>query len=136
MTNNKGLKGKGLKAVRQAPRAPRIAKYERRKGGNYPTVLQLQQGMQAYNTYANQPQGQQMLQPQGQPVAGQPQAGQQGFIGTALTDLKNNKDMFQPVYDTTSTIGLFYNFVVALFATLLAALLIFVGYMVKDYYIK
>lgn len=143
MTNNKGLKGKGLKAVRQAPRAPQIAKYGRRKGGNYPTVLQLQQGMQAYNTYANQPQGQQMLQPQGQqmlqpPVAGQPlaQQGQQGFIGTALTDLKNNKDMFQPVYDTTSTIGLFYNFVVALFATLLAALLIFVGYMVKDYYIK
>ena len=153
MTNNKGLKGKGLKAV---ARAPLIAKYGRRKGGNYPTVLQLQQGMQAYNTYANQPQGQQMLQPlapsvagqpqgqqmlqpQGQPVAppiaGQPQ-GQQGFIGTALTDLKNNKDMFQPVYDTTSTIGLFYNFVVALFATLLAALLIFVGYMVKDYYIK
>lgn len=155
MTNNKGLKGKGLKAVARAPRAPRIAKYGRRKGGNYPTVLQLQQGMQAYNTYANQPQGQQgqpqgqqMLQPvapqagqpQGQPVAppiaGQPVAGQQGFIGTALTDLKNNKDMFQPVYDTTSTIGLFYNFVVALFATLLAALLIFVGYMVKDYYIK
>ena len=155
MTNNKGLKGKGLKAVARAPKAPRIAKYGRRKGGNYPTVLQLQQGMQAYNTYANQPQGQQgqpqgqqMLQPvapqagqpQGQPVAppiaGQPVAGQQGFIGTALTDLKNNKDMFQPVYDTTSTIGLFYNFVVALFATLLAALLIFVGYMVKDYYIK
>ena len=158
MTNNKGLKGKGLKVVARAPRAPQIAKYGRRKGGNYPTVLQLQQGMQAYNTYANQPvapsvagqpQGQQMLQPlvqQGQPVAGQPQgqpvagqppvAGQQGFIGTALTDLKNNKDMFQPVYDTTSTIGLFYNFVVALFATLLAALLIFVGYMVKDYYIK
>lgn len=71
MTNNKR---KELKAVaRQAPRAPRIAKYGRRKGGNYPTVLQLQQGMQAYNTYANQPQGQQMLQPQGQPVAGQPQ---------------------------------------------------------------
>ena len=155
MTNNKGLKGKGLKAVARAPRAPRIAKYGRRKGGQYPSVLQIQQGMQAYNTYANQPQGQQMLQPvapsvagqpQGQPVAGQPQgqpvagqppiAGQQGFIGTALTDLKNNKDMFQPVYDTTSTIGLFYNFVVALFATLLAALLIFVGYMVKDYYIK
>ena len=158
MTNNKGLKGKGLKAVvGQVPRAPRIAKYGRRKGGQYPSVLQIQQGMQAYNTYANQPQGQQgqsqgqqMLQPQGQPlaqqgqpVAGQPQGqqmlqpqGQQGFIGTALTDLKNNKDMFQPVYDTTSTIGLFYNFVVALFATLLAALLIFVGYMVKDYYIK
>lgn len=139
MTNNKGLKGKGLKVVARAPRAPQIAKYGRRKGGNYPTVLQLQQGMQAYNTYANQPQA---GQPQGQPVAGQPQAGQppvagqQGFIGTALTDLKNNKDMFQPVYDTTSTIGLFYNFVVALFATLLAALLIFVGYMVKDYYIK
>jgi hypothetical protein len=128
-------------------------KYGRRKGGNYPTVLQLQQGMQAYNTYANQPaqqpqqpQGQpqqpqgQPQQPQGQPlappVAGQPVAGQQGFIGTALTDLKNNKDMFQPVYDTTSSIGLVYNFVVALFATLLAALLIFVGYMVKDYYIK
>jgi len=114
-------------------------KYGRRKGGNYPTVLQLQQGMQAYNTYANQPaqqqpQGQQG-QPQAPPVAGQPQ-GQQGFIGTALTDLKNNKDMFQPVYDTTSSIGLVYNFVVALFATLLAALLIFVGYMVKDYYIK
>ena len=150
MTNNKGLKA----VARQAPRAPRIAKYGRRKGGQYPSVLQIQQGMQAYNTYANQPQGQQMLQPQGQPQAGQPQgqqmlqpqgqpqagqppvAGQQGFIGTALTDLKNNKDMFQPVYDTTSTIGLFYNFVVALFATLLAALLIFVGYMVKDYYIK
>jgi hypothetical protein len=113
-------------------------KYGRRKGGNYPNVLQLQQGMQAYNTYANQPAQQQPLAP---PVAGQPPqappvAGQQGFIGTALTDLKNNKDMFQPVYDTTSSIGLVYNFVVALFATLLAALLIFVGYMVKDYYIK
>jgi hypothetical protein len=115
-------------------------KYGRRKGGNYPTVLQLQQGMQAYNTYANQPAPQPHAQPQGQPqappVAGQPQGQPQGFIGTALTDLKNNKDMFQPVYDTTSSIGLVYNFVVALFATLLAALLIFVGYMVKDYYIK
>jgi hypothetical protein len=136
-------KNKGLKTG---------TKYGRRKGGNYPTVLQLQQGMQAYNTYANQPaqqpQGQPQVlyqqpqvgqQPQGQPqqpIAGQPVAGQQGFIGTALTDLKNNKDMFQPVYDTTSSIGLVYNFVVALFATLLAALLIFVGYMVKDYYIK
>jgi hypothetical protein len=136
-------KNKGLKTG---------TKYGRRKGGNYPTVLQLQQGMQAYNTYANQPaqhpqqpQGQQgqpqqvLYQPQGQsqqPIAEQPQAGQQGFIGTAITDLKNNKDMFQPVYDTTSSIGLVYNFVVALFATLLAALLIFVGYMVKDYYIK
>jgi hypothetical protein len=129
-------KNKGLKTG---------TKYGRRKGGNYPTVLQLQQGMQAYNTYANQPAQQQPLahpvagqQPQAPPpapVAGQPQ-GQQGFIGTALTDLKNNKDMFQPVYDTTSSIGLVYNFVVALFATLLAALLIFVGYMVKDYYIK
>jgi hypothetical protein len=113
-------------------------KYGRRKGGNYPNVLQLQQGMQAYNTFANQPAQQ---PPQAPPVAGQspqapPVAGQQGFIGTALTDLKNNKDMFQPVYDTTSSIGLVYNFVVALFATLLAALLIFVGYMVKDYYIK
>jgi hypothetical protein len=44
--------------------------------------------------------------------------------------------MFQPVYDTTSSIGLVYNFVIALFTSLLAALLIFVGYMVKDYYIK
>ena len=122
-------------------------KYSRRIGGNYPTVLQLQQGMQAYNTYASQPAQQPQGQPQvgqpiaGQPIAGQPAqappvAGQQGFIGTALTDLKNNKDMFQPVYDTTSSIGLVYTFVVALFTTLLAALLIFVGYMVKDYYIK
>lgn len=133
MNINKGHKGhKGGKATFVA------TKYGKRKGGQYPSVLQIQQGMQAYNTYANQPaaQQQQAAQPLA-PQAGQPPvAGQQGFIGTALTDLKNNKDMFQPVYDTTSSIGLIYNFVVALFATLLAVLLIFVGYMVKDYYIK
>jgi hypothetical protein len=101
----------------------KVAKYGKRKGGQYPSVLQIQQGMQAYNTFANQP-------PQGQ------QQQPQGFIGTALTDLKNNKEMFQPVYDTTSTIGLFYNFIGALLATIIGALLIFVGYLVKDYYSK
>jgi hypothetical protein len=121
----------------------KVAKYGKRKGGQYPSVLQIQQGMQAYNTFANQPQqqqpqGPQQQQPQG-PQQQQPQQGpqpQQGFIGTALTDLKNNKEMFQPVYDTTSTIGLFYNFIGALLATIIGALLIFVGYLVKDYYIK
>ena len=59
---------------------------------------------------------------------------QPGVIGTALNDLKNNKEMFQPVYDTASNIGLFYDFGKALMSTILAGLGIFVGIQIKNYY--
>ena len=34
---------------------------------------------------------------------------QQGFIGTAINDINNNKDILNPIYDTTATIGYIYN---------------------------
>ena len=86
--NKKGIKG------RPTPRPVGRETY-RKRGGQYPTLLQ---GQQAYSLYQQTQQPQQPVAQQGQPT---PQ-GQSGFIGTALTDLKNNKEMFQPVYDTTS----------------------------------
>lgn len=118
---------KGFKALK----APKYGKLIVRKGGQFPMPLQQQNGLLGY--IGNQ-QAQPGQSPLGQPV-GQP-AGQQGFIGTALTDLKNNKEMFQPVYDTTSSIGLVYTLGVAIFASIIAALLIFAGYMVNSYYYK
>lgn len=66
---------------------------------------------------------------------------QQGVIGTALTDLKNNKEMFTPVYDTASNaydtasnIGLLYNFGGALMSTIFASLFIYGGVLIKNYY--
>ena len=59
---------------------------------------------------------------------------QPGVIGIALNDLKNNKEMFQPVYDTASNIGLLYNFGNALMSTILASLAIYGGILIKDYY--
>jgi hypothetical protein len=66
---------------------------------------------------------------------------QQGVIGTALTDLKNNKEMFTPVYDTAvnaydtaSNIGLLYNFGGAVMSTIFASLFIYGGVMIKNYY--
>ena len=113
--NKKGVKG------RHTPR---------KRGGQYPTLLQ---GQQAYALYQQTQQTQQQ-QPVGQPQ--QPQQGQQGFIGTALTDLKNNKEMFQPVYDTTSSIGLVYNFGIAMIATIVMSLVIFAGVQINNYYYK
>jgi hypothetical protein len=92
--NKKGLKER-----------PMSRRAYRKRGGQFPTLLQ---GQQAYSLY----QQTQQAHPQ------QPQQGQPGFIGTALTDLKNNKEMFQPVYDTTSSIGLAYNFGIAIIATI------------------
>lgn len=119
-----------------------ISKSYQKRGGQYPTLLQ---GQQAYALY-QQTQQVQQPQPQPQPQAyaiqqqnpqqQQAQPQQPGFIGTALTDLKNNKDMFQPVYDTTSTIGLVYNFAVAILTTLLMSLVIFVGVQINNYYYK
>jgi hypothetical protein len=124
---------KGLKALKalKVLKAPKYGKRIARKGGQFPMPLQQQNGLLGY--IGNQ-QPQPGQSPLGQP-AGQP-AGQQGFIGTALTDLKNNKEMFQPVYDTTSSIGLVYTLGVAIFASIIAALLIFAGYMVNSYYYK
>lgn len=66
---------------------------------------------------------------------------QQGVIGTALTDLKNNKEMFTPVYDTAvnaydtaSNIGLLYNLGGALMSTIFASLFIYGGVLIKNYY--
>ena len=129
--NKKGIKGiptpraKGRPTSRPTSRpTPRqMIRTYRKRGGQYPTLLQ---GQQAYALYqqtqqpvAQHPQHPQqpIQQPVGQPQ--QPQQGQQGFIGTALTDLKNTKEMFQPVYDTTSSIGLAYTFGVAMLSTIL-----------------
>jgi len=136
--NKKGSNGRQAKPSGRIPRIPRVSRI--RKGGQFPTLLQ---GQQAYSLYqqtqqvAQQPQVQpQQPQQVAQPVAQQPQQGQSGFIGTALTDLKNNKDMFQPVYDTTSSIGLAYNFGIAILATIFMSLVIFAGVQINNYYYK
>ena len=120
--NKKGIKG------RPTPRPVGRQTY-RKRGGQYPTLLQ---GQQAYSLYQQTQQPQQPVAQQGQPT---PQ-GQSGFIGTALTDLKNNKEMFQPVYDTTSSIGLAYNFGIAMIATIVMSLVIFAGVQINNYYYK
>ena len=142
--NKKGIKGiptpraKGRPTSRPTPR--QMIRTYRKRGGQYPTLLQ---GQQAYALYqqtqqpvAQHPQHPQqpIQQPVGQPQQGQ--QGQQGFIGTALTDLKNNKEMFQPVYDTTSSIGLVYNFGIAMIATIVMSLVIFAGVQINNYYYK
>ena len=127
--NNKVIKASATLVKKLAKYGKRIVRKGRKGGqilGQMPAPLQQQNSLLG-NVLPQGPQGQQG--PQG------PQ-GQQGFIGTALSDLKNNKEMFQPVYDTTSSIGLVYTFGIALFASFIAALLIFVGYLVKNYYIK
>jgi hypothetical protein len=134
--NIKGLKAtKGFKALKVL-KATKYGKSRMvRKGGQFPMPSQQHNGIFGY--IGNQ-QPQPGLSPLGQPT-GQPSqqpVGQQGFIGTALTDLKNNKEMFQPVYDTTSNIGLVYTLGVAIFASIIAGLLIFAGYMVNNYYYK
>jgi hypothetical protein len=134
--NKKGIKGRQAKPLGRIPRIPRI-----RKGGQFPTLLQ---GQQAYSLYqqTQQPQQPQQAQqpqhphPQPSLQPQQPQQGQPGFIGTALTDLKNNKDMFQPVYDTTSSLGLAYNFGIAILATILMSVAIFAGVQINNYYYK
>lgn len=113
----KGNQPKQPKQPKLKPVPKTSAKYTRRKGG-MPGI------MQAYNTI-NAPNA--PLQP------GQPQA-QPGVIGTALTDLKNNKEMFQPVYDTASNIGLLYNFGTAIMATIFGGLFIYGGVLLKNYY--
>ena len=122
-------KNKGLKATK-ALKAPKYGKQIARKGGQFPMPLQ-QNGLLGYISNQQAHPGQ---APLGQ--AAQQPGQQQGFIGTALTDLKNNKEMFQPVYDTTSSIGLVYTLGVAIFASIIGALLIFAGYMVNSYYYK
>lgn len=127
--NKKGVKGRPT--GRQAGR-PTGRQTSRKRGGQYPTLLQ---GQQAYSLYQQTQQPQQpVAQQQGQPT--QPTQGQSGFIGTALTDLKNNKEMFQPVYDTTSSIGLAYNFGIAMIATIIMSLVIFAGVQINNYYYK
>jgi hypothetical protein len=124
----------------------------KRKGGQFPTLLQGQQAYALYQQtqqpqqypqqypqqpqqYPQQPQQYPQQYPQQHPQQQQQQQ-QPGFIGTALTDLKNNKEMFQPVYDTTSTIGLVYTFGVAILTTVLMSLVIFIGVQINNYYYK
>ena len=127
---SKGRLGRPVRQVRQVRQSRGIPRI--RKGGQFPTLLQ---GQQAYSLYQQTQQAQQPP-PQQQPQPQQPQQGQPGFIGTALTDLKNNKEMFQPVYDTTSSIGLAYTFGVALLTTILMSLAIFAGVQINNYYYK
>jgi len=122
--NKKGIKGRLVSR-------PTPQRAYRKRGGQYPTLLQ---GQQAYSLYQQTQQPQQQVGQQ--QVGQQPQQGQPGFIGTALTDLKNNKEMFQPVYDTTSSIGLAYNFGIAIIATIIMSLVIFVGVQINNYYYK
>jgi len=35
---------------------------------------------------------------------------QQGFIGNAINDIKNNQTVLQPIYNTSATIGIIYTF--------------------------
>ena len=125
--NKKATKALKAKSPKPIPKTSlkKPAKYTRRKGGTggapgAPGILQ------AYNTISTQPSQQQPQQPSQQPQA--------GVLGTALNDLKNNKEMFQPVYDTASSFGLLYNFGVAIMTTIFASLFIYGGVLTKNYY--
>ena len=52
---------------------------------------------------------------------------QQGFIGTAINDIKNNNNVLQPVYDTTASIGIVYNLMYAIFGTIFMCIFLFIG---------
>lgn len=66
------------------------------------------------NNYINQP-----VQPS-QPV-------QQGFIGTAINDINNNKDILNPIYDTTATIGNIYNIGTTIIICIIFIIIIIAG---------
>jgi hypothetical protein len=124
MYKNKGLKAAKAPTAAKAAKAllsvKKITKYVKRKGGDLMNPqINLQLPQQQPQQYPQQPQ--------------QPQQQQPGFIGTAFTDLKNNKDVLQPIYDTTSSIGLVYTFLSALFSSAIGAILIFIGYQVNSY---
>ena len=57
---------------------------------------------------------------------------QQRFIGKELTDVKNNKSVLNPIYDTTASIGIVYNVVITIVVTILFGILIYVGFLIKD----
>jgi len=58
---------------------------------------------------------------------------QQGFIGTALTDIKNNHSILNPIYDTTASIGIAYNIAVTIVLTIIFGILIYAGFWIKDF---
>lgn len=57
---------------------------------------------------------------------------QQRFIGKELTDVKNNKSVLNPIYDTTASISIVYNVVITIVVTILFGILIYVGFLIKD----
>jgi hypothetical protein len=93
----------------------------RRKGGN----IELQPVQQVQPLQQVQPVQQVQPLQQVQPV-------QQGFIGSALADIKNNQSVLNPIYDTTASIGIVYNVVITIVVTILFGILIYVGFWIKD----
>ena len=66
------------------------------------------------NNYINQP-----VQPV-QPV-------QPGIIGSAINDINNNKDILNPIYDTTATIGNIYNIGTTIIICIIFIIIIIAG---------
>jgi hypothetical protein len=62
----------------------------------------------------------------------QVQPGKQGFIGTALTNIKINQNVLNPIYNKTASIGIVYNVVITIVFTILFGFLIYVGFWIKD----
>jgi len=60
------------------------------------------------------------------------QPGKQGFIGTALTNIKINQNVLNPIYNKTASIGIVYNVVITIVFTILFGFLIYVGFWIKD----
>jgi len=50
-----------------------------------------------------------------------------GFVNSIINDMKNNKSVFEPAYETVATIGLIYKFIGAVITTIVCILAIILG---------
>jgi len=64
-----------------------------------------------------------------QPHQMQPQP---GIIGSVLNDINANKNVLNPIYETTATIGIVYNVVMTIVLSILFGILIYVGFYLKN----
>src|SRR6056300_1435000 len=51
-----------------------------------------------------------------------------GFIASAIKDVKDNQNVFEPAYDTISNIGLIYKFIGAVITSCIAIVAIIIGF--------
>ena len=61
-----------------------------------------------------------------------PQMNQQGFVGTAINDLRSNKDVLNPIYDTAATIGIIYNVFFTFVIIIICSIMIYMGFWLKN----